>query len=230
MTHIGHGFTEALRIMLTLDREFLSAVSVSLIVASTSTFIATITGVPFGVWIAHKEFRGKRAVITILHTLMSLPTVVVGLMVYSLISRSGPLGSMGLLYTRAAMVIGQVILAFPIIAGLTIVAATSLDKRVATTVASLGATPAQGFAMFLHEARFGIMAAVVAGFGRVFAEIGVSMMLGGNIRAYTRNITTTIALETSRGELALGLALGIVLLTVALIVNIAFALFREKAK
>jgi tungstate transport system permease protein len=230
MNYILHGFIEALKIIISLDREFLSTISVSLIVAGTSTLIATLTGVPFGVWIAHKEFRGKRAVITILHTLMSLPTVLVGLMVYSLISRSGPLGSLGLLYTRTAMVIGQVILAFPIIAGLTVVASTSLDKRVAMTVASLGATPAQGFAMFLHEARFGIMAAIVAGFGRVFAEIGVSMMLGGNIRAYTRNITTTIALETSRGELELGIALGLVLLAVALIVNIAFALFREKAK
>ena len=230
MNYIADGFTEALRLIATMDRDFLSAISVSLTVACTSTAIATITGVPFGVWVAHTEFRGKRVLITVLHTLMSLPTVVVGLMVYSFISRSGPLGSLGLLYTRAAMVIGQVILAFPIIAGLTVVEATSLDKRVAMTVTSLGATPTQGFVMFLHEARFGIMAAIVAGFGRVFAEIGVSMMLGGNIRAYTRNITTTIALETSRGELSLGLALGLVLLVVALLVNISFAIFREKAK
>ena len=161
---------------------------------------------------------------------MSLPTVVVGLMVYSFLSRRGPLGELGLLYTQTAMVIGQFILAFPIIAGLSVGAVAGLDKRIRTTALSLGADTPQSFWMFVREARYGIMAAVMAGFGRVFAEVGVSMMLGGNIRGYTRNITTAMALETSKGEFAFGIALGLVLLTVALGVNILFSFLRERSR
>jgi len=145
------------------------------------------------------------------------------------LSRQGALGSLGLLYTRAAMVIGQWILAFPIVAALTVATMEGLDSRVRSTAVSLGAGPLQAFLLTLREARFGIMAAVVAGFGRVFAEVGVSMMLGGNIKAYTRSITTTIALETSRGEFALGLALGLVLLTVALVINILLGLLKRRS-
>ena len=230
MENITYGFFEAIRIIATFDREFVKIVLVSLIVACSSTLLATLSGVPFGIFVAQKAFRGRKAVTTVLNTLMSLPTVVVGLMVYSFLSRSGPLGAMGLLYTRTAMVIGQFILAFPIISGLTIASIRSVDKRIHTTVVSLGADPKQGFVMFLHEARFGILAAIAVGFGRVFAEIGVSMMLGGNIRGYTRNITTAIALETSKGEFSLGIALGIVLLTVALSINVLFGWFQKKAK
>jgi tungstate transport system permease protein len=230
MDYIANGFFEALRIIFTCNTEFLSIVGTSVLVALASTTLATITGVPFGVLLAQKKFTGRAAVITVTNTLMSLPTVVVGLMLYSFLSRRGPFGSLGLLYTRTAMVVGQWILAFPIITGLTLSAVKGLDKRIHVTTLSLGANPGQGFRMFLHEARFGIMAAVVAGFGRVFAEVGVSMMLGGNIRGYTRNITTAIALETSKGEFALGIALGIVLLAVALGINVLFGLFRRKSE
>lgn len=230
MNYIADGFIEALKIIFTGDAEFVAIVGVSLLVAITSTTLATLTGVPFGVFVAHKKFVGRNAVITVLNTLMSLPTVVVGLMVYSFLSRRGPFGSLGLLYTRTAMVMGQWILAFPIVAGLTVAAVKGLDKRIHTTALSLGANPGQGFRMFLHEARFGILAAVMAGFGRVFAEVGVSMMLGGNIRGYTRNITTAIALETNKGEFTLGIALGLVLLVVALVINILFGLFRRKSE
>ena len=166
--------------------------------------------------------------VAVLNTLMSLPTVVVGLLVYSMVSRQGPLGSLGLLYTRTAMVIGQWILAFPIVAALTVATMEGQDSRVRSTAISLGADPVQVFVRALIEARFGILAAIVAGFGRVFAEVGVSMMLGGNIKTYTRSITTAIALETNRGEFALGLALGLVLLTVALSVNILLALLKRR--
>lgn len=230
MSDITQGFVEAVRIIMGLDREFLSIVAVSLKVALTSTLLATLAGVPFGIWVAQARFPGRHAVITVINTLMSLPTVVVGLMVYSFLSRRGPLGGLGLLYTQTAMVIGQFILAFPIIAGLTLASVAGLDSRVRATARSLGADSGQSFRVFLREARYGLLAALVAGFGRVFAEVGVSMMLGGNIRGYTRGITTTIALEASRGEFALGIALGLVLLTVALLVNILFGLFREKAK
>jgi len=229
MDYIVDGIGEALRTILRLDREFLGTVLVSVKVALISTVLATGAGVPFGILVAESRFRGRQAVITVLNTLMSLPTVVVGLWVYSFLSRRGPLGPFGLLYTQSAMVIGQFILAFPIIAGLAVASVAGLDRRVRETALSLGADPGQGFRMFLHEARFGILAAVVAGFGRVFAEVGVSMMLGGNIRGYTRNITTAIALETSKGEFALGIALGLVLLTVALAINVLFGLFRKRA-
>ncbi|MBU0897381.1 MAG: ABC transporter permease, partial [Candidatus Omnitrophica bacterium] len=135
-----------------------------------------------------------------------------------------------LLYTLTAMVIGQFILSFPILCGLTVTAVRSLDRKVELTTLSLGANPIQGLIMLLKEARFGIFAAVIAGFGRVFAEIGVSMMLGGNIRGYTRNITTTIALETSKGEFSLGIALGMVLLMIAFAINIIFAQLQRNSK
>jgi len=230
MDDITSGFREAWHIILALDPEFLAIVWVSVKVASISTLLATAAGVPFGILVADRKFPGKHGVVTLLHTFMSLPTVVVGLLLYSFLSRRGPLGQWGLLYTQTAMVMGQFILAFPIIAGLSVTSVMSLDRRVRTTAASLGADSAQGLRMFLHEARFGILAAVIAGFGRVFAEVGVSMMLGGNIRTYTRSITTAIALETSKGEFALGIALGVVLLAVALVINVLFGFFRQKAQ
>lgn len=228
MDYLGQGLIEALDMILAFDREFAAIVAVSLKVATLSTALATVAGVLVGIAVAEKRFRGRQAVITILHTLMSLPTVLVGLIVYSFISRRGPLGELGLLYTQSAMVAGQVILAFPIIAGLVLASVASLDRRVRATAAALGADSRQSFRILLREARFGILAAVVAGFGRVFAEVGVSMMLGGNIRGYTRSITTAIALETSKGDFALGIALGLVLLTVALVVNAALALLRSR--
>jgi len=230
MDYITDGISGAFRIMCSGDREFLGIVSVSLLVASISTVLATLTGVPVGIMVAQKRFRGRGIVMTVLNTLMSLPTVLVGLLLYALLSRRGPLGEMGLLYTRTAMVIGQWVLAFPIVAGLTAAAVKGLDPRIRLTALSLGADERQAARVFLHEARFGLFAAVIAGFGRVFAEVGVSMMLGGNIRAYTRTITTAIALETSRGEFSLGIALGFVLLLVALLVNVLFWFFRGRAE
>ncbi|MFC1525674.1 ABC transporter permease [Candidatus Latescibacterota bacterium] len=228
MDYLGGGLAEALRMILVFDREFAAIVGVSLKVASLSTCLATVAGVIVGIVVAENHFRGRQVVITLLNTLMSLPTVLVGLLVYSFISRRGPLGELGLLYTQSAMVAGQAILAFPIIAGLVLASVSSLDRRVRTTAASLGADTGQSFRILLREARYGVLAAVVAGFGRVFAEVGVSMMLGGNIKNYTRNITTAIALETSKGEFALGIALGIVLLSVALGVNVALGLLRRR--
>jgi tungstate transport system permease protein len=160
---------------------------------------------------------------------MALPTVVVGLVVYGLIGRRGPLGSLGFLFTPAGIVIGETILALPIIVNLTLSAVRGLDPRLFLTCRSLGASKLQEAIMVLREGRYGIVAAVVAGFGRVVGEVGVAMMLGGNIKGYTRTMTTAIALETSKGEFVLALALGIVLLTVALAVNAAlFGLQRRE--
>ena len=230
MEYVVDGIKEALIIIATFDREFRQIVSVSLRTAGASTLLATLTGVPLGVLVAMKTFPGRRALIMALNTLMSLPTVVIGLLVYSFLSGHGPLGRLGLLYSVTAMVIGQFILAFPIVAGLTVSAVQGLDGRIRPTLASMGADSQQSLCMFLNEARFGLFGAMVAGFGRVFSEIGVSMMLGGNIKGYTRNITTAMALETSKGEFAMGLALGIILLAIALIVNVSFGLLQRKAK
>ena len=230
MDYFVDGLKEAIEMLFLINRELLEIVFVSIKVSFLSITLATIVGVPFGIFVAQKRFPARDAVVTVLNTLMSVPTVVIGLMVYSLLSHKGPLGELGLLYTSAAMVIGQFILATPIISGLTVVSIKGLDKRICPTIVSLGANPIQGFFMFLHEARPGIMAAVIAGFGRVFAEVGISMMLGGNIKGYTRNITAAIALETSKGEFALGIALGIILLAVALAINIVFSYFQRKVR
>lgn len=230
MDYIGQGLVEALKIIIGGNAEFIGTVAVSLFIATSSTTLAAITGIPFGIIVGHSKFRGRNTVLTILNTLMSLPTVVIGLIVYSFISHRGPLGELNILYTRGAIIIGQWILAFPIIAGLCASAIAGIDKRIHMTALSLGADSTQGFRVFLHESRFAIIAAVVAGFGRVFAEVGISMMLGGNIRGYTRTITTSIVLETSKGEFAMGIALGLVLLTIALVINILFGFLRRKSE
>lgn len=224
MDYILNGFVGALKLIFSFDKEFLEIVLVSLKISFASTLFATLTGVPFGIFVAYKKnFYGRKAIITILNTCMSLPTVVIGLTVYSFLSRRGPLGDYSLLFTMTAIVIGQVILIFPVIASLTVSAIQGLDTRIKKTVLSLGANKFQSFIIFLKEGRFGIMAAIIAGFGRVFAEVGISMMLGGNIKGYTRTITTTIALETSKGEFALGVALGLILLSVSFAINIIFS-------
>ncbi|NOZ63778.1 MAG: ABC transporter permease subunit [Caldiserica bacterium] len=228
MNYLFAGLQEALRMIFHLDREMLSIVMVSLKVSSLSILLATLTGIPFGFFVAIKHFPGKRIVVVLLHTLLSLPTVVVGLLLYSFLSRRGPLGNLGLLYTPWAMVLGQWVLSFPIVSCLSLNATQSLDARAKKTAMILGATHLQSASLLLFEARAGLAAAVIAGFGRVFGEIGVSMMLGGNIRAYTRNITTAIALETGKGEFALGIALGLVLLSISFLLNIIFYYLRNK--
>ena len=228
MNHIFDGFREALRLIFSLDREVFSAVMISLRVSFTAIILATIVGLPLGFSIAIREFRAKRFIVTVLNTLMALPTVVVGLMVYSLISRRGPLGSLDLLYTPNAMVIGQFILATPIIAALTVSAIHSVDKKVASTALTLGANGRQAASMVLLEARFSLLAAVIAGFGRIIGEEGAAKMLGGNIRSVTRTISTAIALQTSMGEFHVGIALGIILLIVAFLINILFHYFQQR--
>lgn len=228
MGYLADGFAEALRLIARMDPEVWGITLVSLKVSAASTLIATILGVPIGFSVASREFRGKGFVITVLNTLLALPTVVVGLSVYAFLSRRGPLGSLGLLFTPAAMVIGQSILALPITAALSLAAVQHLDPRVRETALTLGATAGQAARAVLREGRFAILAAVIAAFGRVFAEVGVSMMLGGNIRFYTRNIPTAIALETGRGEFPLAIALGLILLAVAFGVNLVFQCLQRR--
>lgn len=214
-----------------LDAEVFGIVGLSLRVSIFATIIAALIGVPLGLTIAAKDFSGKRTLVTVINTLFSLPTVVVGLMVYLLISRMGPLGPLQLLFTPYAIIMGQVILALPIITGLTYAATQEVDARVRPTAQTLGANNWQAAAAVLSEARAGILAAVASGFGRVIAEVGSAMMLGGNIKGYTRTMTTYIALETSKGEFAKSVFLGLVLLAVALGVNVMiYRVLKEKKR
>ncbi|MCK4396678.1 ABC transporter permease [candidate division WOR-3 bacterium] len=228
MNYMLEALVNAVKMIVGFNPELLSIVSVSLKVSFISTTLAAIVGVPLGFSIAIRDFWGKRGVIILLNTLLALPTVVVGLFVYSLISRSGPIGRIGLLYTPAAMVAGQFILALPIVTALTVSAIQGMDKRIRKTALTLGANNLQTVSILISERKFAIFSAIIAGFGRVFAEVGVSMMLGGNIKGYTRNITTAIAFETGKGEFSLGLALGIILLSIALSINILVSYFQKK--
>lgn len=226
MEYIIEGIARAFDIIFTLDREFLSIVTTSIKISFASIFLASVVAVPFGIWLGTAKFKGRKLTTTILNTLMSLPTVVIGLLLYSFLSRKGPFGSFGILYTPTAMIIGQSILAFPIIAALVTGGVRNLGDGPLVAARLLGAGKLKSTLLFLGEARLIVLTCILAGFGRVFSEVGIAMMVGGNIRFYTRNITTAIALETSRGDFGLGIALGLVLLTVAFVVNVAMNHFR----
>ena len=230
MDYLLDGLATALRLIVTLDAEVTHCTLVSLQVSAIAILLASLVGLPCSFIIGMYDFKGKKTVITLFNTLMAIPTVVIGLFVFSFISRQGPLGVFGLLFTPAAMVIGQFLLATPIIIALSFAAIQGIDPRIKMTALALGARSHQVIVTLLLEARFAIIAAVIAGFGRVIGEVGSAMMLGGNIRGYTRTISTAIALETSKGEFSLGLALGMILLTVALSVNIALRCLQQKSK
>ncbi|MFQ6672848.1 MAG: ABC transporter permease [Candidatus Tectimicrobiota bacterium] len=227
MNPIVEGIREAFRLLATLDPEVVSIAGVSLQVSLASTAAATLFGLPLGFSLATRQFPGRRATITVVNTLLALPTVVVGLFCFALLSRQGPLGVFGLLFTPVAMGAGQTILATPIVTAFTLAAVQAVDPRVAETARTLGATRSQMRWTILTEARFAVLAAIIAAFGRVVAEVGISLMLGGNIRHYSRNLTTAIALETSKGEFGLGLALGVILVVIGLVVNGALHLVQQ---
>jgi len=230
MSFLVDSVLSAILLLWSLDPEVYFIIYVSLKVSLTSTLVASILGIPSGFFIAMKEFQGKRVLITILNSLLALPTVVVGLVVYAFISRKGILGILDLLYTQKAMVIGQVILILPIVATLTIAAISRIDERYRKTAMTLGAGPFQTALVIFREARFAIIAAVIAAFGRVIAEVGVSMMLGGNAKGYTRTMTTAMALEYDKGEFILGVALGIVLLFISFSMNIFLNVAQGKSR
>lgn len=227
MDYLVDGLITALKLIITFDYEVMNCTLISLKVSCVAVFFSTIIGLPLGLLIALNQFIGKRTIITILNTLMALPTVVVGLLVFALISRQGPLGVLGLLFTPTAMVVGQFILATPIITALSISAVQGVDPKIKLTALALGARSFQVVIPIIVEARFAIMAAIIAGFGRIIGEVGSAMMLGGNIKGFTRSITTAIALETSKGEFSLGLALGIILITVALSINMLLRTLQQ---
>jgi tungstate transport system permease protein len=228
MDSIIEGFIKAFSLIYGLDRELLNIISLSIKVSGMALLIAAAAGVPAGAFVGLTKFPGRGFTISVLNTFMGLPPVVVGLFVYLILSRSGPLGFMGLLYTPSAMVIAQTILAFPIVASLSHSAVINVDPVIKRASMTLGAGPYQVAATIVREARYGIMSGIIAGFGRVMAEVGAILIVGGNIAGYTRVMTTTIALETDKGNFELALALGIVLLIISLLVN--FLLYAVQKK
>ncbi len=220
---LSDALTAAAHLLLTLDPRVLAAAAVSLKVAVSSTMLAAVLGVPIGFAVGARDFRGRRALAVTLNTLTALPTVVVGLLAYALLSRRGPLGGWGLLYTQPAMVFGETILVTPLLAALTMGVVSGADPRIEQTALTLGASRLSAAVTVLSEMRGGVLVAVVAGFGRLVSELGVALMVGGNIQDATRTMTTAIALETSKGDFAFGFALGLILLAIALGVNLGVA-------
>ena len=223
---------EALRaawhLLVTLDPRVLSATAVSLRVSLAATLASAVLGMPVGFWVAAREFRGRHVVEVCLRTLTALPTVVVGLLTYALLSRRGPLGALGLLYTQGAMVLGETVLVTPLMATLAMAVVAGADPRIEETALTLGASRLRAALTVLAEVRRGVLAALVTGFGRLISELGIALMVGGNIRDATRTMTTAIALESSKGEFALGFALGLILLAVALGINVGAAVLMPR--
>ncbi|MBI5551049.1 MAG: ABC transporter permease [Desulfobacterales bacterium] len=228
MDFLYHGLLEAIRLLLSGDPETYSAVAATLKVSSYAMAASLLMGIPLGFVLGHLRFPGRRQARLAVDTLLSLPTVFIGLMVYAFISRQGPLGHMGLLFTLPGIAIGQTLLALPVVIALTATAVESMDANLRVTLRSLGANRRQLMRATLWEARHGILAAALNAYGRVMTEVGISMMVGGNIKWHTRTITTAIALETNKGQFAMGIALGLILLLIAFGVTAAMSLLRGK--
>ena len=221
---------QALVLLLSGEPMIWSIIGVSFSVSLRAILIATPLALLIAFTLAFGRFLGRRTLISLFNTLLALPAVVVGLTVYLLLSRTGPFGDLRLLFTQAAMIIGQIILCFPLLVAMCHSAFQAADRRAWETAITLGASPFQAMLTVMHEVRFGLMAAVIAGFGRIIAEVGCAMMVGGNILYHTRNIPTAIALETSKGEFVQGIALGLVLLIMALLLNFSLSHFQGRGE
>ena len=220
MSELWDGFTKAIDLLISLDPEVLEIARRSLLISATSAFLASLICIPLGSLIHFYDFRGKRVLISVVQTLFAFPTVLVGLFVVLLLGSQGFLGDLELLFTPTAMVIGQMILISPILLGLVLSALNSVDKSISDTAIALGANDRQAMIVVLKESRYAVVAAFVMGFGRAISEVGVAMMVGGNIRGFTKVLTTGIYEETQLGNMEMAIALGIILLGLALIVNI----------
>ncbi len=218
MTVIFEGIREAERLILTLDPDVLEITMRTLQVSCTATLISVLVGIPVGTLLALSRFPGRGLLVSLVNFGMGLPPVVVGLGTWLCLTRYGPLGALGLLYTPTAMVVAQAVIASPIVAGFTIAAIQSVSPKLRLQILSLGASRIQYLALLLWEARLGVLAAVIAGFGGVISEVGASMMVGGNVRGYTRVLTTATVLEVSKGKLDLATALSIILLALTFVI------------
>jgi len=228
LDELWHAFVKAIHLIVSLDPEVMDAARISLTIAAISCSITALLCLPLGSLIHFRRFPGKRLLTSAIQTLFSLPTVSVGLLVFVLFSRAGPLGGLGIFLTPTAMVLGQIILISPVMLGLIISALSGVDKAVSETATSLGASRFQASLITIREARFAIMAAVIMGFGRAFAEVGVANMVGGNFAGYTRTITTDMMLQTQMGNTELAMALGIILILIALIINVVLNRLQQR--
>lgn len=228
MSYLADGLSRAVDLLASGDPETFSAVSATLKATALSLLAALGLGLPAGFCLGYFSFPGKRVARMVSDAFMAFPTVVIGLLVYAMLSRRGPLGELGLLFTVPGMAAGLALLALPMVVSLTASAVEQLDQRLRLTLLTLGADGRQLLLGVLWEARYGVLAGAVATFGRVVSEVGIAMMVGGNIKWHTRTITTAIALETGKGEFAQGVALGAVLLGIALVVNGVLAVLRRR--
>lgn len=228
MDYIVEGFVKAVQLIAAMDEETFDAVITTLRLTGISMLCIMLLGLPLGFALGYFDFPGKKAVRTIFDTMLSLPTVIIGLLVYAFISRRGPLGNFELLFTVRGMAIGQVILGLPIIVAFTATAIEGLDRRLRLTLLTLGASGSRLALSSLWEGRFQVLVAAFTAYGRIVGEVGVSMMLGGNIKWHTRTITTAITLETGKGDFALGIALGVILLAISFALNISLSLLRRR--
>ena len=230
MDYIAQGLVQAFNLLLEGDPETYSAIWVTLQVSSMSICASLLLGIPLGFLLGHYSFWGRSALQLLVNTLYSFPTVVIGLIIYTLLSQRGPLADLGLLFTLPGIAIGQTILGLPIVVGLTSAAVENADKRIGLTLFTLGASKKQLLLSSVWEIRYSLLVAAAVAYGRIVSEVGISMMVGGNIKWYTRTITTAIALETSKGKFALGIALGLVLLLIAFLINLAIHSLRTRTE
>ncbi len=215
------GFIQAIQLIVAGDPALFEVITLSLWVTGIALFFSTLVGIPVGSWLGLKRFAGRRLVMALLYTGMGFPPVVVGLFVYLMLSRNGPAGSLGWLFTPKAMVTAQTIISFPLVAGFTMAAVMGVDPNLRQQVQALGATEWQTTLAILAEARIGVVVSVIAGFGSIISEVGAVMLVGGNIEGKTRVLTTAIVLETRKGNFDLAMALGIVLLSLSFLANLA---------
>jgi tungstate transport system permease protein len=224
------GVREALKLLGALDPEVLDILGRTLRVSGTATLISVLIGVPVGAFLALRRFAGRNLTLSMVYLGMGAPPVVVGLITWLALARYGPLGFLGFLYTTKAMIVAQAIIASPIVAGFTVAAIQSVNPKIRYQILALGATRFQTLLLLLREARLGIIAAVIAGFGGVISEVGASMMVGGNIEGETRVMTTAIVLEVSKGQTELATALSLILLLISFLITLVLTMQQQRGR
>jgi tungstate transport system permease protein len=224
------GLAESVRLLITGDPDVVDITLRTMQVSGISTLISVVIGIPFGTYLALTKFFGRGFIVSFVNFAMGLPPVVVGLIAWLLLTRNGPLGALGLLYSPTAMILAQAVIASPIVAGFTLAAVQSMNPKLGLQILSFGSNRCQYILLLLWESRLGILAAIIAGFGRVIAEVGASMMVGGNVRGYTRVLTTATVLEVSKGQFELATALGIILLLLTFPITAALSYIQQRGK
>ena len=230
MDFLLNGFTEAFNLLLNGNLETYSAIKATLYTSSVSIFFAVVVGFPFGFILGFYDFRGRKILRLLSDTALAMPIVAIGLILYAFITRNGPLGSLNLLFTLKAVMLGQFVLALPIIISLTASVVENMDRKHYLTILNLRLAPAKLVFCVLYELRYALMVVIATAYGRIVAEVGVAMMIGGNIKYFTRTITTAVSLETNKGEFAMGIALAMVLIFIAFLVNLAIFALRKLDK